>query len=127
MNFGDAFMLALCAWRENRGGGVPGMQSVCNVIVNRVHKNQTTAYLEITKPWQFSSITAKADPELGLYPTLTDPQWIAAQSLAQEALAGTLEDLTGGATFYFAETIPPPSWAAQMTQTVTIANQVFFK
>lgn len=127
MTIADQFMLALCAWRENRGGGQPGMQSVMNVILNRVNQRGTCAYIEIAKPWQFSSITAKGDPELGLYPSTADSQWQLAQDLASRAAAGQLGDITGGATFYYALTIAAPSWASQMTETVVIAGQRFMK
>jgi hypothetical protein len=38
MTIADQFVLALTCWRENRGGGIPGMQSVANVIMNRAAK-----------------------------------------------------------------------------------------
>lgn len=124
----DQFMLALTAWRENRGGGYEGMQSVANVILNRARKRGDSAYEECIRPWQFSSITAKGDPELSLYPALNDPQWKLAQSIAQDAADGTLPDITQGATFYYALSIPnPPAWATAMQKTVEIQGQIFFK
>jgi spore germination cell wall hydrolase CwlJ-like protein len=127
MTFADQFMLSLTMWRENRGGGYDGMLSVANVIMNRAAKRDSTPYEECIRPWQFSSITAKADPELSLYPSLTDPQWKLAQSIALDAAAGKLNDITDGATFYYALSIPEPSWAKSMQKTVEIKNQVFFK
>ena len=128
MTIADQFMVALTAWRENRGGGYEGMQSVANVILNRAHKRGTTAYEECIRPWQFSSITAKADPELVLYPALTDPQWKLAMNIAQDAADGKLSDITGGATFYYALSIPhPPMWAQAMQKTAEIQGQIFFK
>lgn len=127
MSFGDQFMLALCAWRENRSGQQAGMQSVMNVVMNRVAANGTSAYVEVVKPLQFSSITATGDPQLGLFPASGDVQWGQAQELSQQALAGTLEDITEGATNYYAAGTPIPYWAASMTQTVIVAGQIFFK
>ena len=127
MNVSDQFMLALTAWRENRGGGRTGMQSVMNVILNRVQKRGTCAYMECTRPLQFSSMTAPHDPQLANWPMVLDPTWQTAQALAQTAIAGDLPDITDGATNYYALSIPEPSWAAAMTKTVEIEGQVFFK
>lgn len=127
MNLTDQFILALTAWRENRSGGRTGMQSVMNVILNRAEKRGTCAYMESTRPLQFSSITAPNDPQLRNWPTVLDPAWQVAQALAQTAADGELADITDGATNYYALTIPEPSWAAAMTRTVEIEGQVFFK
>lgn len=99
--FGDDVVTALTCWRENRGGMYIGMQSVCNVIQNRAKKHGTSLYQECVKPWQFTSITGKGDPELTLWPLPNDPQWIAAQQIVAKALDGSLVDLTGGATLYY--------------------------
>ena len=54
--------------------------------------------------------------------------WQIALELAAQAAAGTLEDITGGATNYYAESMKePPYWAASMTKTCEIAGQLFFK
>jgi len=128
MTIADQFVLALTAWRENRGGGVPGMQSVANVIMNRAAKRRTDAYTECVRPMQFSSLTAKGDPELTLWPADNDPQWLEAIALAGQAAVGTLEDITDGATSYYALTMTsPPYWASSMTPTVVIQNQQFYK
>ena len=128
MTINDQFMLALTAWRENRGGGYAGMQSVANVIVNRARHRGTSPYLECVRPWQFSSITAKGDPQLGMFPSESDPTWVTAQSIAQAAANDSLEDITEGATSYYALSMTtPPYWAASMTPTVTIEGQKFFK
>jgi len=125
----DQFMLALTAWRENRSGGRPGMQSVMNVLMNRVARRNSTAYEECVRPWQFSSITAKNDPQLTVWPARDDPAWQEALLLAEQA--GTpygLIDLTDGATSYYAASLSPvPTWAAVMTKTGEIAGQVFFR
>lgn len=127
-SFGDRFMLTLCAWRENRGGGEAGMQSVMNSIMNRVAKDNSSVYDEVVRFEQFSSITAKGDPELALYPKDSDPQWLLAQALSTKALSNVLPDITGGALSYYAVDIPKiPWWAPSMTPTVIIAGQQFLK
>jgi hypothetical protein len=141
MTIQDQVVLSLTAWKENRGGLIPGMQSVMNVILNRVAKRATDAYTECLRPKQFTSMTV-AGPEAILWPADNDPQWQAALQMAQRASTGTLPDLTGGATLYYAPAaiqsratieingvaIPfPEGWdAAKVKYTVTIANQVFF-
>jgi spore germination cell wall hydrolase CwlJ-like protein len=145
MRIQDEILLALTIWRENRGGGLPGMQSVANVIMNRVAQRKTSAYVECTRAEQFSSLTAKGDPELSLWPSDGDPQWAQALDLAAQASAGALEDITGGADLYYAPrgltgqtqsfTLPngtivpfPASWNANAVEyTCEIAGQWFFK
>lgn len=144
MRIQDEVILALTVWRENRGHGLQGMQSVANVILNRAAKNATTAYAECTKRLQFSSITAPGDPELVLWPSDGDPQWADALELAAKASAGALDDITEGALLYYAPhairstktiewldgtTIPfPESWNAQaVTPLCSIGGQVFLR
>jgi len=123
----DQISLALCAWKENRGGGAIGMQSVANVVMNRMAKSGHSAYAEIYKPLQFSSMSYQHDPQLLIQPADGDAMWAVAQGLAQRAHDGVLPDVTGGATFYYALTIAAPYWAASMTQTVIIEGQQFLK
>lgn len=128
MTLQDQFLLALTAWRENRGGGAVGMQSVMNVIINRAASRKTSPYSECVRKWQFSSITATGDPELVLWPADNDAQFVTAQGLVAQAVAGTLQDITGNAKSYYALSMKTaPAWAATMTKTVEINGQVFFK
>jgi hypothetical protein len=123
----DEVFMAITAWKENRGGGRAGMQSVMNVVLNRAAKRGTSPYEECVRPWQFSSLTAKGDPELILWPAVGDPQFAMALEMASEAALGRLPDITGDATSYYAVSIPAPSWAASMTQTAEIQGQLFYK
>lgn len=124
----DQFLLALTAWRENRGGGAVGMQSVMNVICNSALKSGVSPYRECTRPLRYSSITAHGDPELTLWPAEGDVQFSLAQTMAAQAALGDLKDITEGATNYYALTMKePPYWAAEMTKTVVIEGQAFFK
>jgi hypothetical protein len=144
MTIADQFVLALTAWRENRGGGIAGMQSVINVVCNRSTHRRTDAYTECVRPMQFSSLTAKGDPELTLWPADNDPQWLEAIALAGQAAVGTLEDITDGSNLYFSPvgigqttktfvlpdgtSIPfPMGWnPAAVTYKTKIAGQYFF-
>lgn len=128
MTHQDIAIGALTAWRENRGGGTPGMQSVLNVLCNRATHRGTSVYAEAVRKWQFSSMTAPGDPNLILFPADADPQWSMALILAGQMADHGLQDITGGATSYYADSMAdPPSWAASMTSTVEIAGQRFFK
>ncbi len=104
------------------------MQSVCNVIMNRSYQRKISPYAVVTERMQFSSLTAPGDPQLGLWAAEDDPQWIEAQDLAAQAVAGALPDITGGATCYFAESMNPyPAWAERMEYTGSIAGQRFYR
>ena len=128
MTMQDQVISALCAWREARGGGSDGMQSVLNVLQNRAARRGTSIYAEVVRKWQFSSMTAPGDPELIMFPTDIDPQWQVALRLAQSMADGTLSDITDGAIGYYALSMTtPPAWAVRMTPTVTIAGQKFYR
>lgn len=87
------------------------MNAVACVIRNRVIKHNSTYYQQVIKQWAFSSITAKNDPQLGLFPQLTDPAWIQAQLIAGNAIDGGVGDITNGATLYYDDSIQfPKTW-----------------
>jgi N-acetylmuramoyl-L-alanine amidase len=129
----DQMVLALCIWKENRGGGIAGMQSVANVVMNRAAKHHDSVYAEVYKPLQFTSMSYQHDPQLLIQCTAQSSvedrhTWAQAQQIAGQAASGSLPDLTGNATNYVAESLTPkPSWCSTMTQTAIIAGQVFFK
>ncbi|MNR58306.1 Cell Wall Hydrolase [compost metagenome] len=51
-----------------------------------------------------------------------------AQIAADQVLAGKVPDPTGGATHYYATTMPkPPVWAKSAKQTLMLGHHVFFK
>lgn len=123
----DQISLALCIWKENRGGGIPGMQSCANVIMNRSAKENKSVYAVVYQPLQFSSMSYQHDPELLIQPKVGDPQWNQAVAIAVQAAAGALQDITGGATSYYALSIAAPYWAKTMTPTVVVAGQQFYR
>lgn len=111
-------VLARTAWGENRSGGLCGMQSVINAVMNRA-----------THPgwWGSSALTVclmrnqfdcwgVGDPNRArlLAVTPADPQFATALTLARQALsAGGLADLTEGADSYYAASMPSaPYWVA---------------
>jgi cell wall hydrolase len=129
--YGDDFMLSLVVWREARGEGDEGMTAVACVVRNRVNANKSSYYREITKPWQFSSISASSDPQLNRWPSPANASdmttWQKAQEIAAGVMSGVTQDVTNGATYYYAVSIPMPLWASSMTMTCQIGNQRFYK
>ena len=124
----DEYMLARCLYLEDRSGGYNGMVAVGSVVRNRVLRDRCSYYAEVVRRLQFSSITAKGDPELTLYPGETDPAWVEAQAIAASIIDGSIADTTQGATLYYAASIPfPAHWdRAKVTATVSVGNQHFF-
>lgn len=101
MTHEDYCMTALALWREARGEGNTGMLAVACVIRNRFIKRNSTFYAEVIKPWAFSSITAKGDVQLGLYPAEPDLIWQQAKLTAANVIDNIVADITGGATLYW--------------------------
>lgn len=118
----DYAFTALCLWREARGDGQSGMTAVACVLRNRVHKNNSTYYAEVTRPEQFSSMTAKGDPQLGKYPEPSDTWWTAAQLIAGNVVDNAVSDITGGATLYW----NPAGISSEKTFTLPNGNTVRF-
>jgi N-acetylmuramoyl-L-alanine amidase len=123
----DQITLALMSWKENRGGGVPGMQSCMNVALNRAKSRNMSIYAVVYEPLQFSSMSYPRDPQLLTQPEEDDPQWLQAQNLAAAAAVGKLPDITNGATSYYALSIPQPTDTLSMIKTVVVAGQQFLK
>lgn len=125
--YGDEFMTALTAWRENRSGGRVGMQSVMNVIVNSARRNKSSLYKECIKSGRYSSVTEKG-PEAILFGAEDDASWFLAQQLAREAVLGNLPDITDNSIMYYAASLKEePYWVPFYTKTAVIAGQIFFK
>jgi spore germination cell wall hydrolase CwlJ-like protein len=129
--FTDQQILGMTLWGECRSGGEEGMTSVANVIVNRANAPGwwgADIRSVCLAPEQFSCWNSN-DPNRAQMLALTpeSPQFPLALSIAGQAIAGTLVDITNGSTYYYASSmIRPPSWAAGKTPAATIAGQIFF-
>jgi N-acetylmuramoyl-L-alanine amidase len=125
----DIFMLTLCCWREDRSGKGTGMTAVAWAVRNRYDRDKTSYYAEVTARLQFSSVTAPRDPELDEWAKKGDPMWALAREIARGVIYGPITDPTGGATLYYAETIPfPAAWnRSKVEQTITAGGQIFFR
>lgn len=118
---------ALCAWREARGEGHDGIRAVLHVVANRAKARNRTWSQIVYQPLQFSSMTYGRDPQLANVPVLPDPQFEDCYATAALIWLGGDLDLTGGATSYFADSIPMPDWAKTMTATAKIGHHLFYK
>lgn len=125
-------VVAGTAWGEARGGGVRGMQSVCNVIMNRANHPRWWGHTPIEvclDPWQFSCWN-ESDPnrEKILTVAATDMEYAVALGLARQAIGGRLPDITLGADSYYDLAMKtPPAWAARAVHTVDVAGQAFYR
>lgn len=131
MRGSDQDILARTIWGEARGDGSRGMQAVANVVMNRVRKGGwwgATVKAVCLKPYQFSCWNA-GDPnqEKLLAVTTDDPSFVTALEIAGQAIAGTLPDITNGATHYHTVDIATPKeWGPDPVYTASVGRQVFF-
>lgn len=132
----DRDILARTLWGEARGDGLTGQIAVAWTIRNRVFDGKDKSWWSegyagvCLKPYQFICWN-KSDPN---YLYLTGVTVIPARELAQAFKAADLvntgdePDPTGGATHYYATTMPKaPAWAAKAKQTLKQGHHVFFK
>ncbi len=132
----DRDVLARTLWGEARGEGFDGMVAVAWSIRNRVSDGKDKSwwgegYAGVCHaPWQFSCWNQN-DPN---FPYLSGAKPIPAgefancQRAAAAVIDGTAPDPTGGATHYYATTMPKaPAWAAKATQTLKLGHHIFFK
>jgi len=132
----DRDILARTLWGEARGESLAGQIAVAWTIRNRVNDGNDKSWWGegytgvCQKPYQFSCWN-KTDPN---YQFLIGVKVISFRELAQARIAaeqvidGKVPDPTGGATHYYATTMPKaPDWAAKAKQTLKLGHHVFFK
>ena len=113
-----------------------GQIAVAWTIRNRVNDGKTKSWWGegyagvCLKAWQFSCLN-KNDPNFS-YLSGAKPipagQYAQALKAADQVISGTAQDPTGGATHYYATTMPKaPDWAAKAKQTLKLGHHVFFK
>ena len=127
------YILALCCYREARGETRLGKKLVAQVVENRVHdKRWPDSYVTvILKPFQFSSFNSN-DSQSKVFPPAdySEPYNLAAWNDCWEVAGEVLdeeEDMSGGANHYFADSIPPPSWADPDKLTMKVGHHAFYK
>jgi len=128
-------VLARTLWGEARGEGTAGMQAVANVICNRVKKAQkhggywwgSNVIQVCQKPYQFSCWNRTDPNHLKLLEVEeSDLYFATALRIARRALAGSLEDITNGATHYHAESVSP-FWSKDQEPLTRIGKHLFYK
>ena len=112
----ERLVLALTIWREARGEDHKTKVAVACSIRNRVlhPKWWGNDYVSVcTKKWQYSSMTATSDPQLGLWPSITDFSFAECMEIADAVIDGELSTPieTHGADSYYDDSIAPPKWA----------------
>jgi spore germination cell wall hydrolase CwlJ-like protein len=132
----DRAVLARTLWGEARGEGIAGQQAVAWAIRNRVNDGKDKSwwgegYTGVCQaPYQFSCWN-KNDPN---YPYLSGATPIPkgqinrATEAANAVIDGLVKDPTGGATHYYALSMPkPPAWVKGATLTLTLGQHKFYK
>ena len=129
----DVDVLARTCYGEMRGQGMEGLHAVANVVVNRVNSGITWWGKGVQgvcqAPFQFSCWLAN-DPNLPQIKSVDDqnPVFRDCIEVAKDAVDGLLEDITNGATSYYADSMPePPKWAIGKSPCATMAETLFFK
>ncbi len=109
------------------------MKAVANVIGNRA-KNKGQSYREVIEaPKQFSVLNNPKSPEyISMMSVNTKTQkggkqFQTALDIANQLIAGTLQDTTGGADHYYNPSIATPYWASSLTNTTKIGRHQFLK
>ncbi|WP_426117292.1 cell wall hydrolase [Pseudomonas sp. DSP3-2-2] len=132
----DRDILARTLWGEARGESMAGMIAVAWTIRNRVNDGKTKSwwgegYAGVCQAKYQFSCWNKNDPN---YPFLSGAKPIPVGEMAKAVMAATAvidgaqPDPTGGATHYYATTMPKaPGWAAKAMRTLKLGNHVFFK
>jgi len=138
--------LTILAYGEAGNQGAEGMMAVLNVVRNRtldrqfydqeIYSMTNDLYKAVgLKKWQFSMfnlndpVRAKAENWANNFQSyLSNSTFKQAYELSQMAIAGTLEDNTAGAQFYFnpAGVTQEPQWASVIPFIGQIGDHLFF-
>ncbi len=125
-------IMARTIYGEARGEGYRGMKAVANVIMNRAKIGGWWGDSIITvckKPWQFSAWN-KNDPNAAiiaaLMPKTGNNLFDTAYELAGDVIAGSVPDITNGATHYHTAAVNP-TWDDNMLSLGNIGNHQFYK
>ena len=131
----DVEILARTLYGEARGENISGKEAVANVVLNRVAKARArggrywwgaTVRDVCLKKWQFSCWnTDDPNREKLLRVTSSNRIYQSCLRIARRAIAGTLKDLTSGATHYHTNRAFPP-WARGRMYACEIGNHQFY-
>jgi spore germination cell wall hydrolase CwlJ-like protein len=126
-------IVAACLVLEASNPGEKGMIAVANVMYNRASENPKFIYKEVKKPYAFTSLNSATTGKTGnrgfaghVTRASRDPNWRTALSVTDRMYAGTLSDLTRGATHYSLVN-EYVSWMRSMELTVVIGRHKFLR
>jgi spore germination cell wall hydrolase CwlJ-like protein len=132
----DRDILARTLWGEARGESLVGQIAVAWTIRNRVNDGKEKSWWGegyagvCQKPYQFSCWN-RNDPNytyLSGARQIPSREFAQAQIAADQVIAGKVPDPTGGATHYYATTMPTaPAWATKAKQTLKLGRHIFLK
>jgi spore germination cell wall hydrolase CwlJ-like protein len=114
--------LALNLYHEARGEGIEGMRAVASVVLTRASKQDKPVCDVVYKRKQFSWANTKQ----GRAKPLGNDNIDNVLTVAYQALAGNVVDVTGGADHYHTCAVAP-KWTKHMTHTYTVGNHRFYK
>lgn len=108
---------------EALGEGPDGMRMVGETILNRSQQRGIEPARVVAQPYQY---TGYSNPGPAAVRAFNDPAAISAAQAAWQLAQGP-DDPTKGANHYYAQgTISQPSWARNMTNTVTHGGHTFY-
>jgi spore germination cell wall hydrolase CwlJ-like protein len=126
-------VVAACLVLEASSEGPVGLMAVGNVISNRADGDPSRFYKVVKKPYAFSSFNAVTEGRTGgqgyaplVRKASRDPNWGLSLKVVDRLYAGTLEDLTNGAT-YFSLKRERASWMSNMRVTAIIGRHKFMR
>lgn len=123
---------ALTVWMEARGEGEAGLVAVSWALVNRHRAGKWFSGRTLAEcclmPWAFSCWNTSDVNRKAMSRMIGDePVFTEIDGYLADALNGTGDDPTHGATHYFDRSIKPPEWAKHGTKTSTIGRLTFYK
>jgi len=126
-------IVAACLILEAADQGEIGMTAVANVIANRADGNARKFYREVKRPYAFSSLNRATTGKTGnrgfadhVRRASRDHHWRVALRIVDKLYAGTLQDLTNGAT-HFSLKNEYVAWMKDMKLTAVIGDHKFLR
>ncbi len=123
MEIENLYWISLCLYHEARGEPRNGQIAVAHVIMNRAIKRGMSVKEIILQPHQFSWVNDNRPDNVQNHKAFV----ICKESVAE----ARREQLEGknfqGANHYFADYIPAPSWAKDMTLVEKIGKHLFYR
>ena len=118
----DLNCMAEAVYHEARGESRQGQAAVAEVILNRVANRNfpSTVCGVVNQPHQFSYTIG------GRKPINNKSAYMRARDIAQTALSGRANAVTGGATYFHTPAVRP-SWSHRFQRTVQIGSHIFYR